>query len=61
MIVHTNGNIYNKHANEKIIKNLKISFSYFSSFLKKIRSHAIIKNIYVYFTSIERVKNSFTR
>lgn len=56
-----NGNIHNKHANEKIIKNLKISFSYLSSFLKKIRSHAIIENIYVYFTSIERVKNSFNR
>lgn len=56
-----NGNIHNKHANEKIIKNLKISFSYLSSFLKKMRSYAIIGNIYVYFTSIERVKNSFNR
>lgn len=46
MIVHTNGNIHNKHANEKIIKNLKISFSYFSSFLKKMQSYAIIGNIY---------------
>lgn len=46
-----NGNIHNKHANEKIIKNLKISFSYLSSFLKKMQSYAIIGNIYVYFTS----------
>lgn len=35
MIVHTNGNIYNKHANEKIIKNLKIFFSYFQVFWRK--------------------------